>query len=34
LTVPNQLGVEYNTHLLETVATQIAPALGWEPNLG
>ncbi|MDQ1564505.1 MAG: hypothetical protein QOI14_1456 [Actinomycetota bacterium] len=33
LTVPNQLGVEYNTHLLETVATHIAPALGWEPNL-
>jgi alkanesulfonate monooxygenase SsuD/methylene tetrahydromethanopterin reductase-like flavin-dependent oxidoreductase (luciferase family) len=32
LTVPNQLGVEYNTHLLETVATHIAPALGWEPN--
>jgi alkanesulfonate monooxygenase SsuD/methylene tetrahydromethanopterin reductase-like flavin-dependent oxidoreductase (luciferase family) len=33
LTVPNQLGVEYNAHLLETVATHIAPALGWEPNL-
>ncbi|MDQ1543019.1 MAG: hypothetical protein QOK08_657 [Actinomycetota bacterium] len=33
LTVPNQLGVEYNTHLLETVASHIAPALGWEPNL-
>jgi alkanesulfonate monooxygenase SsuD/methylene tetrahydromethanopterin reductase-like flavin-dependent oxidoreductase (luciferase family) len=31
LTVPNQLGVEYNTHLLETVAAQIAPAIGWEP---
>jgi alkanesulfonate monooxygenase SsuD/methylene tetrahydromethanopterin reductase-like flavin-dependent oxidoreductase (luciferase family) len=29
LTVPNQLGVEYNTHLLETVATEIAPAIGW-----
>nr|WP_206673794.1 LLM class flavin-dependent oxidoreductase [Galbitalea soli] len=31
LTVPNQLGVDYNAHLLETVATQIAPAIGWEP---
>ncbi|OJX76893.1 LLM class flavin-dependent oxidoreductase [Leifsonia sp. 71-9] len=29
LTVPNQLGVDYNAHLLETVVTQIAPALGW-----
>jgi alkanesulfonate monooxygenase SsuD/methylene tetrahydromethanopterin reductase-like flavin-dependent oxidoreductase (luciferase family) len=29
LTVPNQLGVEYNAHLLETIVTQIAPALGW-----
>lgn len=32
LTVPNQLGVAYNTHLLETVATHIAPAIGWTPN--
>jgi alkanesulfonate monooxygenase SsuD/methylene tetrahydromethanopterin reductase-like flavin-dependent oxidoreductase (luciferase family) len=31
LTVPNQLGVEYNTHLLQTVADHIAPAIGWEP---
>jgi alkanesulfonate monooxygenase SsuD/methylene tetrahydromethanopterin reductase-like flavin-dependent oxidoreductase (luciferase family) len=31
LTVPNQLGVEYNTHLLRTVAEHIAPAIGWEP---
>ncbi|MDB5512633.1 MAG: hypothetical protein JWR08_2116 [Enterovirga sp.] len=29
LTVPNQLGVAYNAHVLETVLTQIAPALGW-----
>ncbi|WP_349897600.1 LLM class flavin-dependent oxidoreductase [Parafrigoribacterium soli] len=29
LTVPNQLGVEYNTHLLETIVRDIAPALGW-----
>jgi alkanesulfonate monooxygenase SsuD/methylene tetrahydromethanopterin reductase-like flavin-dependent oxidoreductase (luciferase family) len=29
LTVPNQLGVDYNARLLETIATQIAPAIGW-----
>jgi len=29
LTVPNQLGVDYNAHLLETVLTQVAPELGW-----
>jgi len=29
VTVPNQLGVDYNAHLLETIVTQIAPALGW-----
>jgi alkanesulfonate monooxygenase SsuD/methylene tetrahydromethanopterin reductase-like flavin-dependent oxidoreductase (luciferase family) len=32
LTVPNQLGVEYNAHLLETIARHIAPALGWSPK--
>ena len=31
LTVPNQLGVEYNARMLETIAREIAPALGWEP---
>ena len=30
LTVPNQLGVEYNAHLLETIAREIAPAIGWQ----
>jgi alkanesulfonate monooxygenase SsuD/methylene tetrahydromethanopterin reductase-like flavin-dependent oxidoreductase (luciferase family) len=30
LTVPNQLGVEYNAHLLETIARHIAPAIGWQ----
>lgn len=30
LTVPNQLGVEYNAHLLDTVARHVAPALGWQ----
>jgi alkanesulfonate monooxygenase SsuD/methylene tetrahydromethanopterin reductase-like flavin-dependent oxidoreductase (luciferase family) len=29
LTIPNQLGVEYNARLLETVAKHIAPAIGW-----
>ncbi|RKR76687.1 LLM class flavin-dependent oxidoreductase [Frondihabitans australicus] len=33
LTVPNQLGVDYNARLLQTVADHIAPALGWSPNL-
>lgn len=33
LTVPNQLGVEYNARLLDTVARHVAPALGWAPNL-
>ena len=31
LTVPNQLGVEYNAHLLETFAAHIGPAIGWQP---
>jgi alkanesulfonate monooxygenase SsuD/methylene tetrahydromethanopterin reductase-like flavin-dependent oxidoreductase (luciferase family) len=31
LTVPNQLGVEYNARLLETIAREIAPAIGWRP---
>jgi alkanesulfonate monooxygenase SsuD/methylene tetrahydromethanopterin reductase-like flavin-dependent oxidoreductase (luciferase family) len=29
LTVPNQLGVAYNAHLIEAILTTIAPALGW-----
>ena len=29
LTVPNQLGVDYNAHVLENVMTHLAPALGW-----
>jgi alkanesulfonate monooxygenase SsuD/methylene tetrahydromethanopterin reductase-like flavin-dependent oxidoreductase (luciferase family) len=29
LTVPNQLGVDYNAKLLETIAAHIAPAIGW-----
>jgi alkanesulfonate monooxygenase SsuD/methylene tetrahydromethanopterin reductase-like flavin-dependent oxidoreductase (luciferase family) len=29
LTVPNQLGVEYNAHVIESILTGVAPALGW-----
>jgi alkanesulfonate monooxygenase SsuD/methylene tetrahydromethanopterin reductase-like flavin-dependent oxidoreductase (luciferase family) len=29
LTIPNQLGVEYNAHLLDSVLRHVAPALGW-----
>ncbi|MPV37160.1 LLM class flavin-dependent oxidoreductase [Georgenia subflava] len=29
LTVPNQLGVEYNLHLLQSIAEYVAPAIGW-----
>ena len=32
LTVPNQLGVEYNARLLETIARAVAPAIGWAPK--
>jgi alkanesulfonate monooxygenase SsuD/methylene tetrahydromethanopterin reductase-like flavin-dependent oxidoreductase (luciferase family) len=31
LAVPNQLGVEYNARMLETIAREIAPAVGWRP---
>jgi len=31
LTVPSQLGVDYNTKMLETIASDIAPAFGWKP---
>jgi alkanesulfonate monooxygenase SsuD/methylene tetrahydromethanopterin reductase-like flavin-dependent oxidoreductase (luciferase family) len=29
LTVPNQLGVSYNAHVLEAILTTVAPALSW-----
>lgn len=29
LTVPNQLGVAYNAHVIETILKDVAPALGW-----
>lgn len=31
LTIPSQLGAEYNLHVLEAFATHVAPALGWVP---
>jgi alkanesulfonate monooxygenase SsuD/methylene tetrahydromethanopterin reductase-like flavin-dependent oxidoreductase (luciferase family) len=29
LTIPNQLGVAYNVHIMEAILTAVAPALGW-----
>ena len=29
LTVPNQLGVDYNAHVLESIVKLVAPGLGW-----
>jgi alkanesulfonate monooxygenase SsuD/methylene tetrahydromethanopterin reductase-like flavin-dependent oxidoreductase (luciferase family) len=29
LTVPNQLGVKYNAHVIEAILKHVAPALGW-----
>jgi alkanesulfonate monooxygenase SsuD/methylene tetrahydromethanopterin reductase-like flavin-dependent oxidoreductase (luciferase family) len=29
LTVPNQLGVDYNAHVIENVVRHVAPELGW-----
>ncbi len=29
ITVPNQLGVDYNAHVIESLLTHVAPALGW-----
>lgn len=31
LTIPNQVGTEYNLHVLESFAKYVAPELGWEP---
>lgn len=30
LTVPNQLGVTYNAHVIETILKDVAPGLGWQ----
>ena len=32
LTIPAQLGVEYNLHVLRSFAEHVAPTLGWKPN--
>ncbi|UOQ56320.1 LLM class flavin-dependent oxidoreductase [Leucobacter allii] len=32
LTIPNQLGVAYCVHILESFAQYVAPELGWKPN--
>src|ERR1700752_2066232 len=29
LTVPSQLGVDYNAHIIDSILTHVAPALGW-----
>jgi alkanesulfonate monooxygenase SsuD/methylene tetrahydromethanopterin reductase-like flavin-dependent oxidoreductase (luciferase family) len=29
LTIPNQLGVSYNVHVMESILTHVAPGLGW-----
>lgn len=29
LTIPNQLGVDYCSHVMEAILTEVAPALGW-----
>lgn len=29
LTVPNQLGVDYNVHVIDAILKQVAPGLGW-----
>ncbi len=33
LTVPNQLGVAYNAHVIESILTHVAPALGWRDTV-
>jgi hypothetical protein len=27
--VPNQLGVDYNAHVIEAILKHVAPGLGW-----
>ena len=29
LTIPNQLGVDYCTHVLESILSDVAPDIGW-----
>jgi alkanesulfonate monooxygenase SsuD/methylene tetrahydromethanopterin reductase-like flavin-dependent oxidoreductase (luciferase family) len=32
LTIPSQLGVEFNLRVVESFAKLVAPSLGWEPT--
>jgi len=32
LTIPSQLGVEFNLRIVESFAKHVAPALGWQPT--
>lgn len=32
LTIPSQMGVDFNLHIVESFATHVAPALGWKPT--
>jgi alkanesulfonate monooxygenase SsuD/methylene tetrahydromethanopterin reductase-like flavin-dependent oxidoreductase (luciferase family) len=32
LTVPNQLGVDYNAHAVESILRYVAPELGWRDH--
>ncbi len=32
LTIPNQLGVAYNVHVMEAILSSVAPGLGWRGN--
>lgn len=32
LTIPSQLGVEFNLRVVEAFATHVAPSLGWQPT--
>ncbi|GAA5033326.1 LLM class flavin-dependent oxidoreductase [Microbacterium fluvii] len=34
LTIPSQLGVEFNLRLVESFSTHVAPALGWQSTRG
>jgi alkanesulfonate monooxygenase SsuD/methylene tetrahydromethanopterin reductase-like flavin-dependent oxidoreductase (luciferase family) len=33
ITIPSQLGVEFNLRIMESFAKYVAPSLGWEPTL-
>lgn len=33
MTIPSQLGVEFNLRMIEPFAKYVAPALGWQPTV-